>query len=265
MVNLYNYLSGLMQISTSGNFLNFGHWDNSTKNPLDSQKNLCNIVGKMAELDDAGYILDVGSGFSEPSFLWKKNYPNINITCINTNSNQLRSANSQANTEKLHGIDLLNSTAIRIPIADKSCDRIIALESAQHFRPIRDFISETQRILKKDGLAVLAIPILSRRSRMSILKIGILRFTWSSEHYDIETLKKIIKDVGLNLLEAKMIGSSVYLPLADYYIKNRQFLRKEILKRYPAYVEKILFKSMLKMKQAAMDQTIEYVLIKYTK
>jgi ubiquinone/menaquinone biosynthesis C-methylase UbiE len=264
VVNLYNYLSGLMQISTGGNFLNFGYWDDGTENPLDSQKNLCDIVGKMAELDGAEYILDVGSGFSEPAFLWKKNYPDINIICININSNQLILANRE-NTEKSQGIGLLNSTAVKIPIADQSCDRMIALESAQHFRPIRDFISETRRILKKDGLAVLAIPILSRPSRMSILEIGILKFTWSSEHYDLENIKKTIQEAGLSLLETKMIGSNVYLPLADYYIKNRQILREEILKRYPSYVEKILFKSMLKMKQAAMNHTIEYVLIKCKK
>ncbi|MDR3782667.1 MAG: methyltransferase type 11, partial [Candidatus Nitrosotalea sp.] len=75
VVNLYNYLSGLMQISTGGNFLNFGYWDESTKNPVDAQSNLCNTVGKMAQLDDAKKILDVGSGFSEPALLWKKNYP----------------------------------------------------------------------------------------------------------------------------------------------------------------------------------------------
>ncbi|MGI0093467.1 MAG: methyltransferase type 11, partial [Nitrosotalea sp.] len=69
----------------------------------------------------------------------------------------------------------------------------------------------------------------------------------------------------LKIIEIKLVGSNVYLPLAEYYTQNRQFLRSEILKKYPSYVEKILFKSMLKMKQAAMDNTIEYVLIKCTK
>ncbi len=262
VVNLYNYLAGLMQVSTGGNFLNFGYWDKTTKGPVDAQTNLCDMVKNMAHFDEAEHILDVGSGFSEPAFFWKKTHPNVIITCVNINSSQLKHANTQA---CIHGINLLNSTAVKIPISDESCDRIIALESAQHFRPIEDFISEARRILKKDGLAILAIPVLSKPSKMNITKIGILKFTWSSEHYDIETIKKTIQNVGLKITEIKFIGSNVYLPLTDYYIQNRQFLRSEILKRYPSYVEKILFRSMLKMKQAAMDHTIEYALVKCTK
>jgi cyclopropane fatty-acyl-phospholipid synthase-like methyltransferase len=264
VVNLYNYLSGLMQISTGGNFLNFGYWYESTNNPIDAQSNLCNIVGKMAKLEDAKNILDVGSGFSEPAVLWKKNHPDVNITCVNINSNQLKFA-SDISDKTGYKINLLNSTATKIPLASESYDRIIALESAQHFKPIGEFISEAKRILKKDGIMIIAIPVLSKPTKTDFLKIGILKFTWSSEHYDLETVKKTISDSGLNIIEIQMIGSKVYSPLADYYIKNHEFLREKILKVYPSYVEKILFKSMLKMKQAAQDQTIEYALVKCTR
>lgn len=261
VVNLYNYLSGLMQISTGGNFLNFGYWNDSTKNPVDAQTNLCNMIKDVSELNKTKHVLDVGSGFSEPAFLWKKSYPDVAITCLNINKNQLKSASKH----NIHGINFLNSTAVKIPLSDESCDRVIALESAQHFRPIQDFISEAKRVVKKDGAIILAIPVLSKQSKMSIFKIGILKFTWSSEHYDIESIKKAIQNIGLKTSEIKLIGSNVYLPLAEYYIQNRQSLREAILERYPSYVENILFKSMLKMKQAAENHTIEYVIIKCTK
>jgi cyclopropane fatty-acyl-phospholipid synthase-like methyltransferase len=248
-----------MQISTGGDFLNFGYWDDTTKDPLTSQKNLCNLVANMADLSNARFILDVGSGFSEPAFLWKKDHPDIDITCININSNQLITASKSSRS---HEIGMVNSTATCIPIADTSCDRIIALESAQHFKPISEFILETRRILKKDGIAVLAIPVLTRPSKMDILKTGILQLTWSSEHYDLQTIKETIQEQGLEILEIKMIGAKTYVPLAEYYIKNRQTLRGKILGKYPSYVEKILFKSIIQMKQAAADQIIEYALIK---
>ena len=267
VVNLYNYLSGLMQISTGGNFLNFGYWDDSTKNPLDAQSNLCNIVAKMAELSNTKQVLDVGSGFSEPAIHWKQSFPDIKITCLNINSNQLRTANKRLDetNQGTNTINLLNSTATKIPLADESCDRVIALESAQHFRPIQEFISESKRIVKKDGFVILAIPVLLKPTKMDIFKMGILKFTWSSEHYDLDTIKNTIEDTGLKIMEINLIGSNVYLPLADYYIKNRELLRKEIIRRYPSYVEKILFKSMLKMKQATRNKTIEYALVKCTK
>lgn len=264
VVNLYNYLSELMQISTGGNFLNFGYWDETTKNPIDAQSNLCNMVESMAQLEDVKNILDVGSGFSAPALLWKKNHPNIDITCLNINSNQLKFAGKTSNDTRCQ-INLVNSTATKIPFTNQSHDRIIALESAQHFKPISDFISEANRVLKKDGLMILAIPILLKPTKIDFLKIGILKFTWSSEHYDLETVKNTINGAGLGIIEIQMIGSKVYAPLAEYYIKNHEFLREKILKVYPSYVEKILFKSMLKMKQAAMDKTIEYALVKCTK
>lgn len=79
-----------MQISTGGNFLNFGYWDNNTKIPLEAQINLCKIIGKMAELSPVQQILDVGSGFSEPSILWTRDYPQIKSVCLNINPGQLR-------------------------------------------------------------------------------------------------------------------------------------------------------------------------------
>jgi cyclopropane fatty-acyl-phospholipid synthase-like methyltransferase len=267
VVNLYNYLSGLMQISTGGNFLNFGYWEDATKNPLDAQSNLCSMVGRMAELSDTKQVLDVGSGFSEPALFWKQGYPEIKIICLNINSNQLRTTNKRLDEthDDTNIINLLNSTATMIPLADESCDRVIALESAQHFRPIQEFISESKRILKKDGIVILAIPVLLKPTKMDIFKMGILKFTWSSEHYDLDTIKNTIENTGFKITETQLIGSNVYLPLADYYIKNRDSLRKEIIQRYPSYVEKILFKSMLKMREAARNKTIEYALVKCVK
>jgi hypothetical protein len=119
--------------------------------------------------------------------------------------------------------------------------------------------------LKKEGIMVIAIPILTRPSKVGIMQTGILQFTWSSEHYSLDIIKETIQEHDLEIMEIKMIGSKVYVPLADYYIKNRINLREKILDRYPSYVESILFKSMMKMKQAANDKIIEYALIKCKK
>ena len=61
------------------------------------------------------------------------------------------------------------------------------------------------------------------------------------------------------------IGSDVFEPLADYYIKNRYVLRKNILAKYPSYVENVLFKSLLKMKKASHEKLIDYLVVKCLK
>ena len=62
VVKLYDTLSPIMEISTGGDMLNFGYWDNSTIHPIDAQKNLCRMVGEIAEISSASMIADVGSG-----------------------------------------------------------------------------------------------------------------------------------------------------------------------------------------------------------
>ena len=50
--------------------------------------------------------------------------------------------------------------------------------------------------------------------------------------------------------------------MADYYLNNRKSIQKNILTKYSAYVEKILYNSIKKMKQVSEDNIIDYALIK---
>jgi cyclopropane fatty-acyl-phospholipid synthase-like methyltransferase len=254
VVNLYNTLSPVMQLATGGSMLNFGYWSDDYTDPISAQNNLCMIFANMAELSSAKKIVDVGSGLSAPSKLWRDNYPNIKLYDVNINFKQLTFPGPQKN------IEFVNSTSTKLPFADKSVDRVLALESAQHFKPLSDFISESKRILKKSGLLVMAVPVTSENS--SLGKLNLLKFTWSSEHYRIDYLKNLINSHGFSISEETLIGSNVYDPLADYYLENRDELKISILKNYAPYVEKILFKSLQKMKKASEEKIIDYVLLK---
>ena len=94
------------------------------------------------------------------------------------------------------------------------------------------------------------------------MKLGILSLTWASEHYSLDYVKTTIINEGFHIDEIQSIGHYVYEPLADYYIKNRKYLRERILKKYSPYLENILYKSLLKMKQVSQNGIIDYVLIK---
>jgi len=263
VVNLYNTLSPVMQLATGGNMLNFGYWENNDITPITAQNRLCDITGNMAELNSAKSLLDIGSGLSSPAMKWSSLYPNIEISCINTNYDQLQVAKNLLKEKSLpYQIYGINSTSTMLPFVKNSVDRIIALESAQHFKPFEHFIFESNRIIKKNGILTFAIPVTTKNTNLK--KLGILAFTWSSEHYS--------KDFILNTASKKFhivkkiqIGSHVFEPLADYYIKNREKLRQIILLSYPSYVENILFKSILKMKSMSCEKLIDYLLIKCVK
>lgn len=254
VINLYNSLSPIMQLATGGSMLNFGYWDQNTVEPISAQENLCSYFGSMAELENAKTIVDVGSGLSAPAIFWGNNYDNLKIFCININYNQLYFSGPQKN------IEFINSTSIKLPFSNSSVDRVLALESSQHFKPLKDFILESNRILKSNGLLTLALPVTLQHT--SLFKLGILKFTWSSEHYRLDFVKELVKSCGFTIQHEKLIGRNVYPPLADYYIENRDKLKQLILQKYPKYVEEILYRSILKMKKASEQKIIEYVILK---
>jgi SAM-dependent methyltransferase len=254
------------------------------------------------DLHSAKTILDIGSGFSWPAIYWKSLFDIPDIICVDINISQLRSGvslirnyqkektifyslinstkESKTKLELLHyqnakGIDFVNATSTKLPFANNSVDRIIALESAQHFRPLGKFFMECKRVLEMNGVMVVAIPVIyNNRDPLNnitknmfsyiplFFKLGVLSFTWTSEHYDIDYVKALVAQAELQIEEIKLIGSCVYEPLSDYYIQNREKLRNVILESYPSYIEKILYKSILKMKQLSEERVIEYAIIK---
>ena len=150
VVNLYNTLSPVMQLATGGNMLNFGYWNKEDISPVNAQTRLCNKIGELAELESASSLLDIGSGLSAPAIIWAKSYPDVNISCMNINYIQLQLAKKIVEKKTSNSmINEINSTSTMLPFSTNSLERIIALESAQHFKPFHDFISESYRVLKK--------------------------------------------------------------------------------------------------------------------
>ena len=254
VINLYSTLSPVMQLATGGSMLNFGLWSSKYTDPISAQNNLTTFFGNLADLSSANHAIDVGSGLSAPSKLWRDLFPSLNLYCVNINRKQLLFSGPQKK------IEFVNATSTKLPFSNNSVDRVLALESAQHFKPLPDFILESKRVLIKDGLLVIAMPI--RNQNSSFGNLGLLKFTWSSEHYTLNYLKEIIDTCGFSICDEKLIGSYVYDPLADYYVENRISLQQSILQNYPKYVENILFKSIQKMKTSSEKKIIDYVLLK---
>jgi cyclopropane fatty-acyl-phospholipid synthase-like methyltransferase len=289
--------------ATGGTMLNFGYWNKKTANPIQAQTELCMLVGKFAQLHSAKNVLDVGSGFSAPAMFWKSVYNSLNIMCLNlnfvqlrntiglvkrgndnniTNSKKTRQSLSFINHNSVTDISLLNGTAKILPFTAKCMDRVIALESAQHFKPLIRFIEESRRILRHDvGLLVVAIPVMTMAKSSSFLtkihefvKLGILSLTWASEHYELEFVKSLISRSGFDIINIEHIGSHVYEPLADYYAQNRKTIKSIILKERTSsissylqsilynVIERVVFNSAVKMKEASQKGFIDYVLIK---
>jgi len=244
----------MMQIGADTKMLNFGLWKNSAT-LSDAQKEMSEYAAEFGEFDSAKKILDVGSGFCIPAAIWKEKFPNLDVFCMDLNFSELKNGSN-------HIISQINSSSSEIPFSDESFDRIIALESAQHFVPLEKFFAEARRVLTDDGKLVLAIPV---AHDPSMFKLGILSITWLSKKYTKNHIQGIIKQEGFSLKKEESIGSLVYEPFADYYIQNRQTLKQRLVSTYSASVENMVFKSMKKMKETSQKKIIDYLLLSLEK
>jgi ubiquinone/menaquinone biosynthesis C-methylase UbiE len=317
-INLYNSIAPYVQIATggNGNMLNFGYWNHNKKtvymNPIEAQEELTALIGKFGDFQLSQRVIDVGSGFSAPAAQWKLTYDFLDIVCVNINSQQLSTAaktlvpliapatgvytfNADTNNANVSTADavkqpvtsvtcgnivsLINATATTLPFADECVDRVVALESAQHFKPLQNFFKESARILKPGGLLIIAMPIMisPRDSYINwnqfihqFRKLGILCFSWASEHYTLDNIESSLKSEGITIEDVQHIGHYVYEPLANYYIQNRKLLKKTIKDYLSSYtqvitfeiIEKIIYRSALKMKDLSQKAIIDYVLLK---
>ncbi len=255
IIRIYDKLAPLMQLGSGADMLNFGLWDKGITHPHQAQERLCDLVSELSEFTSAKNILDVGCGFCSPALRWKQQFDRLEIFCLNINRTQL---NIPAPKEKLH---LVNSTSVVIPFSDKSFDRIVALESAQHFYPLKRFLGEAKRVLKDDGSFVMAIPVVNNK-KGTFSKLGILNVTWTSQHYPSDLVEEQINDEGFEISKIEKIGKLVYEPLADYYVKNRDLMKEKFAGLYPSFVETLVYKSMIKMKRLSESKVIDYLVIK---
>jgi cyclopropane fatty-acyl-phospholipid synthase-like methyltransferase len=267
-----------MQVATGASMLNFGYWHGDANNLVDAQTNLCTLVGKLADLGSSKILIDVGSGYGVPALQWSDEYKLGNILCVNINSQQLvngfkiasgkieNARVSDARCLRTH-ITCINSSSLCLPFASGTVDRIIALESAQHFKPFDMFIAESYRILQPKGLLVIAMPVTVSLDNVlkKLFNLGILNLTWSSEHYGFEYVQSTIRRYPFEIMNVTMIGKQVFEPLVLYYTQNRKELRQKIMAYYPSYIEKILWKSLVKMMTVSKKRLIEYIVLKALK
>ncbi|HKQ20626.1 MAG TPA: methyltransferase domain-containing protein [Nitrososphaeraceae archaeon] len=306
VVNIYQTFMSYVRILTRTNMINFGFWTQETTSIKQAQQALCALTGNLAELSTAKNLLDIGSGLSGPAELWNLEYKSINrLICVDVNYQALKTPRTVESSEVMMepsiGADVtnkkylgkydsvvlsrVNATATCLPFSDSFTDRIIALESAQHFKTFLEFIRESHRVLKKTGLMVLAIPVITSPKskgmpRIKILNslrnlrvLGILSLTWASEHYEFDKIQSYISHEHFVINEILRIGKSVYIPLTDFYIQDRRKFRKNVLDKNNSILkkialdiaERIVYRSALKMKQLSLSGDIDYVLIKATK
>ncbi|HZD34962.1 MAG TPA: class I SAM-dependent methyltransferase [Nitrososphaeraceae archaeon] len=292
VIKLYNSFTPYIRTAVNDPndyMLNFGYWTKNNIDPVAAQYELSAVVGKFGKFDTAELIADVGSGFSAPAVQWSSEYPHLRILCIDINYKEMSTARKMVISTPTSSdrISLINASSRMLPFRKDKIDTIIAFESAQHFQSINNFLEVSRSILKPDGFIVIAIPVLDFRPLEHkdknqngvaekirlIKKLGILYFSWASQHYDMDTISRSIINHGYQIEELQRIGHQVYEPSAEYYFTNRENIKHRLIQSFATYKQRMLFelvellvyKSALKMKDLSVNGILDYVLIRAKK
>lgn len=146
----------LEDLNKERKYLNYGFRRTSQDTYETKQANLCMLVFEAADIKPDSVLVDVGFGSGEQDFLLASKFKFKELHGFNIAESQVRYANARAKAEKLQKkLKFKHGQAEKMDMPAKSADRVMAIECAFYFdRP--KFYKEAARVLKKNGLLVLA-------------------------------------------------------------------------------------------------------------
>ena len=221
--NKYEQLVELIKnvkCNNTSNYMNYGYWNKDNMNLYKANKKLCKQIFKKGELDKVETILDVGCGYGEQDFYWKKK-TNAKINAIDINKKSIKKAN-KINTDE--NIIFETGNACKLNFKNDSFDRVVNLESGFHYNPRQEFLKESYRVLKKGGKLVVA-DILYNEDNIDIFNV--LNRNAFGKVFDIPECNKIsitkfkeqLKKIGYSV-KIEDITDKTFKPYYSYFFNN---------------------------------------------
>ena len=153
---VYDVLDEKHLWSERTHYLNLGYWRNA--GGIDeASTHLVQMVGDSAALTSEDRVLDLGFGFGDQDIYWMRTFRPRHIDGVNVSARQVKRGRQLVEEAGLSDkITFWLGDAAEPPFPDGYFDKIIALESAFHFRSREKFFAVAHRLLRPGGTLVLA-------------------------------------------------------------------------------------------------------------
>ncbi len=229
----------------SGNFINFGFWENidlsehhdiSAEDRLNSQKALYRYIGQTAAITPHDHVLEVGSGLGAGALLIAQEFKPASMTGVDASEHQVSNAKKkQGNT-----VSFCRGTAENLPFESNSFDVIMSIEAAQHFQSIEQFYEQAYRVLIPQGRIIVTTFFATHQAAIEPLKNLI-----PSIDNDVNKVTDIAENVnflskkGFINITVTSIGNNVFYGFDRYTAQTPLFethWTREWLKAYNTHL-----------------------------
>ncbi len=230
--------------------LNFGLWTPDTANLYEAQNVFWEkIVTLFGELSEKTHGLEIGCGIGGFAIKLAKE-KNIQLTCLDLMSEHLAIAQQHAKQVGVDSqIDFQQGNAISVPCEDNTFDFVYCIESSFHYPDKQKFLKEIYRVLKNNGIFILA-DITCEDNRL-------VKFKKGNYFPSFAEIQAEIEKAGFLISKNSDIGENVFEPLRNHIKNHNKGERSKLAK----YWELVLYNYAKLSKQGKMA----YVLFQLSK
>lgn len=146
-----------------GRHIHWGYWSDPRAARPDSPEDFGTAAERLSQelltLADIGpgmRVLDAGCGFGGTLASLREQVEGLELVGLNIDERQLQRAAVLTRLMSGSSFDFVAADACRLPFADASFDRVLAVECIFHFPSRADFLTEARRVLRPDGVLVLS-------------------------------------------------------------------------------------------------------------
>ncbi|MDF1665050.1 MAG: methyltransferase domain-containing protein [Planctomycetota bacterium] len=215
--SLYSMLSTHNNLAEKSLYLNLGFWETATSYDEACQA-LAEKLGDLAGIAKDDLVLDCGFGFGDQDALWLKRHEPAKISALNITGSQVTLAKERFPDPRL---DFIEGSATTLAFANDHFDKVLALESAFHFKTRDDFLKEALRVLKPGGCLAMADIVQARAPANLSERLAEYggRALWqipSGNLCEIPEYRKRLEQAGFVKISIEAIGDKVYKPFENF-------------------------------------------------
>jgi len=212
----YEIVSSRPLLTKETHYMNMGYWKDNPESLDEACEAMAKFMGDFGQFSPEDRILDAGCGFGDQDIYWASHHSPREITGVNISRIQVESAQRKIKELGLqNGITIQLGSATSLPFADGSFDKVVALESAQHFGTREDFFGEAHRVLRSGGRIYMSdiIPLPGAAIGNFALKAMALN---KDNLYPREVYEQKLKDAGFANARVTSVRDLVLQPFKRF-------------------------------------------------